>query len=67
MRSSLGTFFIPAFPRVSYIEAHYDPLWTAAAEAGTPLCLHRTFGGVDPMDVEGTLGALDMAVKQLKA
>ena len=42
-------FFIPAFPRVSYIEAHYDPLWAAAAEAGTPLCLHRTFGGVDPM------------------
>lgn len=42
-------FFIPAFPTVSYIEAHYDPLWAAAAEAGTPLCLHRTFGGTDPM------------------
>jgi predicted TIM-barrel fold metal-dependent hydrolase len=42
-------FFIPAFPTINYIDAHYDPLWAAAAEAGTPLCLHRTFGGVDPM------------------
>jgi predicted TIM-barrel fold metal-dependent hydrolase len=42
-------FFIPAFPRTAYVDAYYDPLWKAAAEAGTPLCLHRTFGGVDPM------------------
>ena len=42
-------FFIPAFPKISFIDRYYDPLWAAAAEAGTPLCLHRTFGGVDPM------------------
>jgi predicted TIM-barrel fold metal-dependent hydrolase len=42
-------FFIPAFPKTSYIDRHYDALWAAAAEAGTPLCLHRTFGGVDPL------------------
>jgi predicted TIM-barrel fold metal-dependent hydrolase len=41
-------FFIPAFPTTSYIDRVYDPLWAAAAEAGTPLCLHRSNGGTDP-------------------
>lgn len=42
-------FFIPTFPNTSYVDRYYEPLWAAAAEAGTPLCLHRTSGGVDPM------------------
>jgi predicted TIM-barrel fold metal-dependent hydrolase len=41
-------FFIPAFPQVSYVDKQYEPLWAAAAEAGTPLCLHRSQGGNDP-------------------
>ena len=41
-------FHIPAFPNKSYVDKHHDPLWAAAAEAGTPLCLHRTSGGNDP-------------------
>jgi predicted TIM-barrel fold metal-dependent hydrolase len=41
-------FFIPTFPDVSYIDKGYDPLWAAAAGAGTPLCFHRTSGGNDP-------------------
>lgn len=41
-------FFIPTFPDVSYVDKSYDVLWAAAADAGTPLCLHRTSGGNDP-------------------
>jgi predicted TIM-barrel fold metal-dependent hydrolase len=41
-------FFIPTFPDVSYVDKAYDVLWAAAADAGTPLCLHRTSGGNDP-------------------
>jgi predicted TIM-barrel fold metal-dependent hydrolase len=37
--------FLPGFPAVAYHEPYYDPLWKAAAEAGTPLTFHRTFGG----------------------
>jgi predicted TIM-barrel fold metal-dependent hydrolase len=41
--------FIPAFPaKTPYVDPHYDPLWAAAAEAGTPICLHRQNGGRDP-------------------
>jgi predicted TIM-barrel fold metal-dependent hydrolase len=43
------SFFIPTYPDIPYIDRQYDPLWAAAAEAGTPLCLHRTSGGKDPM------------------
>src|SRR5262249_24773689 len=41
-------FHIPAFPTKGYVDPSYDPLWAAAAAAGTPLCLHRTSGGSDP-------------------
>jgi predicted TIM-barrel fold metal-dependent hydrolase len=49
--AKMGTraFFIPAFPSEKpYIDSHYDPMWAAAAEAGTPICLHRQNGGKDP-------------------
>jgi len=49
VKKGARAFFIPAFPKISYIDKYYEPLWAAAADAGTPLCLHRTFGGVDPM------------------
>ena len=39
---------IPVFPDVSYVDRQYDALWSAAEEAGTPLCMHRTSGGNDP-------------------
>ena len=39
---------IPVFPDVPYVDAVYEPLWAWAAEAGTPLCMHRTSGGNDP-------------------
>jgi predicted TIM-barrel fold metal-dependent hydrolase len=42
-------FLIPVFPISSYFDPMYEPLWAAAAEAGTPLCLHRNHGGKDPM------------------
>lgn len=41
-------FFIPAFPETYYVHDIYEPLWSAAAQAGTPLCIHRTNGGKDP-------------------
>lgn len=41
-------FHIPTFPEIDYFNSHYDPLWSAAEQAGTPLCLHRTSGGKDP-------------------
>ena len=41
-------FHIPAFPNRSYADPWYDPLWAAAASANTPLCIHRTSGGIDP-------------------
>jgi predicted TIM-barrel fold metal-dependent hydrolase len=37
--------FIPAFPQVPYHDRSYEPLWAAAAAAGTPVTFHRTFGG----------------------
>jgi predicted TIM-barrel fold metal-dependent hydrolase len=40
---------IPVYPEIPYIDPYYDPLWAAAAEAGAPLVMHRTSGGVDPM------------------
>ena len=39
---------IPVFPDTNYVDPAYDPLWAAAAEAGIPLCFHRTSGGNDP-------------------
>jgi predicted TIM-barrel fold metal-dependent hydrolase len=48
LKKGAKAFHIPAFPTKGYIDASYDPLWAAAAEAGTPLCLHRTSGGSDP-------------------
>jgi predicted TIM-barrel fold metal-dependent hydrolase len=41
-------FQIPVFPDTPYIDSIYEPLWAWAAEAGTPLCMHRTSGGNDP-------------------
>jgi predicted TIM-barrel fold metal-dependent hydrolase len=37
--------FIPGFPKVPYHDPSYEPLWAAAAGAGTPVTFHRTFGG----------------------
>lgn len=47
LRKGAKAFHIPAFPEKPYISDHYDPLWARAAEAGTPICLHRTSGGSD--------------------
>jgi predicted TIM-barrel fold metal-dependent hydrolase len=40
--------FLPAFPALPYYDEHYDPLWRAGADAGTPFCFHRTAGGSAP-------------------
>lgn len=48
IRRGTRAFHIPAFPDRSYVDPWYDPLWARAAEAGTPLCIHRTSGGTDP-------------------
>ena len=37
--------FIPGFPDRPYHDPYFEPLWQAAAGLGTPLTLHRTFGG----------------------
>ena len=37
--------FLPGFPVKPYHHEYYEPLWKAAAEAGLPLTIHRTFGG----------------------
>ena len=56
-------FFIPAFPKIPYIDQHYDPIWAVAAEAGTPVSLHRQNGGKDPSGgFAGQLSAPGMAV-----
>ena len=39
---------LPVFPDVPYIDRQWDPMWAMAADAGTPLCVHRTSGGNDP-------------------
>jgi predicted TIM-barrel fold metal-dependent hydrolase len=39
---------IPVFPDTNYVDRVYDPMWAKAAEAGVPLCFHRTSGGNDP-------------------
>lgn len=48
LKKGAKAFFIAAYPDTPYISDHYDPLWAAAADAGVPLCLHRTSGGNDP-------------------
>ncbi|MCA9504684.1 MAG: amidohydrolase [Spirochaetaceae bacterium] len=40
--------FIPGMPKRPYNHAYYEPLWKAAADAGIPLSIHRTFGGAPP-------------------
>ena len=40
--------FIPGMPATPYNSRYYEPLWAAAAAAGTPLTFHRTFGGRPP-------------------
>jgi len=47
LKRGARAFHLPAFPDRTYVDPYYDPLWAAAAEAGTPLCLHRTSGGTD--------------------
>ena len=39
---------IPVYPDVPYVDPQWEPLWSAAADAGTALCVHRTSGGNDP-------------------
>lgn len=38
---------IPVFPDKPYIDTYWDPFWAAVADAGVPLCIHRTSGGID--------------------
>jgi predicted TIM-barrel fold metal-dependent hydrolase len=42
-------FFVPGLPARPYHHPGHEPLWAAAAQAGVPLCFHRTFGGT-PLD-----------------
>lgn len=49
LKKGVKGLHIPVYPDIPYINEYYEPLWAAAAEAGTPLCLHRTSGGVDPL------------------
>jgi predicted TIM-barrel fold metal-dependent hydrolase len=37
--------FVPGFPVRPYHDPYYDPLYAHVADAGVPLCFHRTFGG----------------------
>lgn len=48
LKKGVKGLHIPVWPDVPYIDRQYDPLWALAAEAGTPLVLHRTTGGLDP-------------------
>jgi predicted TIM-barrel fold metal-dependent hydrolase len=48
LKKGAKAFHIPAFPDTPYIDHYYDPIWARAAEAGTPVCFHRTSGGTDP-------------------
>src|SRR5262245_29789877 len=38
-------FNLPGSPEHAYFDEYYDPLWTAASDAGTPLSFHRNHGG----------------------
>jgi predicted TIM-barrel fold metal-dependent hydrolase len=38
--------FVPGFPVRPYHDPYYDPLYAHVADAGVPLCFHRTFGTV---------------------
>ena len=38
---------IPVFPDTDYIEHYWDPFFAAVANAGVPMCIHRTSGGID--------------------
>jgi predicted TIM-barrel fold metal-dependent hydrolase len=65
VRMGARGFFIPAYPEGKpYVDRHYDPLWAAAAEAGTPICLHRQNGGKDPtggFETQWTIPGLNVA------
>ena len=37
--------FVPGFPVEPYHDPRYEPLWSAAEDAGVPVTFHRTFGG----------------------
>ena len=38
---------IPVFPDTDYIDHYWDPFFAAVADAGVPMCIHRTSGGID--------------------
>jgi predicted TIM-barrel fold metal-dependent hydrolase len=38
-------FYLPGSPQRPYFDHYYDPLWTAASDAGIPLSFHRNHGG----------------------
>jgi predicted TIM-barrel fold metal-dependent hydrolase len=38
---------IPVFPDTAYIDPYWDPFFAAVADAGVPMAIHRTSGGVD--------------------
>ncbi|MBO0879591.1 MAG: amidohydrolase [Mycobacterium sp.] len=40
--------FIPFFAKVPYYDRYYDPFWKLVSEAGVPVTIHRTMGGVAP-------------------
>lgn len=45
LKAGAKAAFLPGLPERPYHDTYYDPLFARAAEAGTPLTFHRTFGG----------------------
>jgi predicted TIM-barrel fold metal-dependent hydrolase len=39
---------IPVYPDRPYWDPYFDPFFAACADAGVPMCMHRTSGGKDP-------------------
>jgi predicted TIM-barrel fold metal-dependent hydrolase len=48
LESGARAGFLPGFPQRPYHDPYYEPLFSRAEEAGTPLTFHRTFGGKPP-------------------
>lgn len=47
LKKGARAIHIPVFPDTPYIELYWDRFWAAVAEAGVPMCIHRTSGGID--------------------
>ena len=44
--------FIPYYPKRPYYDEYYDPFWQVVSEAGVPVTIHRTMGGVAPVGTD---------------